>query len=594
MQGRVLWGCFDMSSQPTQAAGAVDPRPPNERRSRTRHPICVPAGVRLRGPGISAAPIRIVDISEDGIGLETTGPLQPERTLALDLDLSVEGFQVGSVPIPEGDAPRRLRLIGQVAWSREGGRAGVRFFSLDHAALQEIQQWLFLNAMGGAAGSVLPELLPLAQAAASGQDSEPERFPDEDSPGESGAREFLLSPLERDINAIVSRALALTGAKGAALALYEGDQLICRATGGTDTPGLGARISTDSGITGECIRHGQVMYCRDATTDPRVDHEICADLGIRSILALPLFAGQRVVGLLEVLSQHGDAFDPGDAKALDLAARPVIGLLFAEGRSEALHRGPQGDAGQVVVERAQPGGEGLAAIERRRQALARSTDPSLDPKYRLYRRGLEAVAALVVVGAVAWLVVSQSRTLASLRHPGAASPSAIAARPLQAVSAPSGATAVVTTAGTGLPAVSDTSQSLEELKSAAQAGDAAAQYAMGARYAVGEGVPQDYATAARWFTLSAKKGYARAQGMLGAYYWSGRGLQKDLKKAYFWSVLARDGNDEISKDRVDSLVAQLDRPQMLEVQQLVREWYRKHGSAESLGQAPDPAVSTVR
>jgi hypothetical protein len=56
-------------------------------------------------------------------------------------------------------------------------------------------------------------------------------------------------------------------------------------------------------------------------------------------------------------------------------------------------------------------------------------------------------------------------------------------------------------------------------------------------------------------------------------------LRKDLKQAYFWSVLARDGNDEISKDRVDSLVAQLNRDEMLQVQQLVRDWYRKHSAS---------------
>jgi TPR repeat protein len=132
------------------------------------------------------------------------------------------------------------------------------------------------------------------------------------------------------------------------------------------------------------------------------------------------------------------------------------------------------------------------------------------------------------------------------------------------------------------------SPSLQELKAAAQDGEPSAQYAMGARYATGEGVSQDYAAAARWFTLAAKKGYAPAQGMLGAYYWSGRGLRKDLKQAYFWSVLARDGNDEISKDRVDSLVAQLNRDEMLQVQQLVRDWYRKHSPS-----SPDTAAATV-
>jgi TPR repeat protein len=185
-----------------------------------------------------------------------------------------------------------------------------------------------------------------------------------------------------------------------------------------------------------------------------------------------------------------------------------------------------------------------------------------------------------VIGAVTWLIASQTKILASLRQP-----SNTAATPMQA-EAPhlvaSGAetvSAVVGSAGTKPSPGKDDKKaesSLEEMKAAAQAGEPSAQYAMGARYATGESVPLDYATAARWFTLAAKKGYAPAQGMLGAYYWSGRGLRKDLKQAYFWSVLARDGNDEISKDRVDSLVAQLNRDEMLQVQQLVRDWYRKH------------------
>jgi putative methionine-R-sulfoxide reductase with GAF domain len=521
-----------------------------------------------------------LDLSEDGIGVQTSVALQPDRTLALDLDLSTEPH---SEPTPEMSGPHRIRLIGQVAWSEPDGRAGVRFFSPDHAALHAIQQWLFLNAVAGAAGSArLPDLLALAapfaappadgsEASGSVEGVEQERFVDE----EDGI-EHSLSPLDRDINAIVSRALALTGAKGAALALYEGDQLICRATCGTDTPALGARISADSGITGECIRLAQVMYCSDAATDPRVDREICADLGIRSILALPLFAGQRVVGLLEVLSQRAEAFDPVDAEALDLMARPIIGLLFAEGASESLRRGVRDDVSTGTVD---PGSEELdeAAIERRRRELARS----LMPRTRSYRRAIEAVAALAVFGAVVWLIASQTKMLASLRQPSSIATTQIQAEvPHLVASGAETASTVVGLAGTkpspGKLDDKKAESSLAEMKAAAQAGEPSAQYALGARYATGESVPQDYATAARWFTLAAKKGYAPAQGMLGAYYWSGRGLRKDLKQAYFWSVLARDGNDEISKDRVDSLVAQLNRDEMLQVQQLVRDWYRKH------------------
>src|SRR5882724_8602000 len=399
-----------MSSHEPQAAPVQPMPPPNERRGRTRHPISVPATVRLRGPGVAATSTQLLDLSEDGIGVQTSVALETDRTLALDLDLSTDPY---FEPNPELTAQHRIRLIGQVAWSQPDGRAGVRFFSLDHAALHAIQQWLFLNAVAGAAGSSrLPDLLeltaPIADGSeASGHVEKIEQFVDEeDDP------EHSLSPLNRDINAIVSRALALTGAKGAALALYEGDQLICRATCGTDTPALGARISADSGISGECIRFAQVMYCSDAPTDPRVDREICADLGIRSILALPLFAGQRVVGLLEVLSQRSEAFDAGDAKALDLMARPVMGLLFAEGESQSLRRGARDLAGAVTTE---SGVDELdvAAIERRRRELARS----LLPRNRFIRRALEAVAAIAVMGAVTWLILSQTKILGSLRQP---------------------------------------------------------------------------------------------------------------------------------------------------------------------------------
>jgi putative methionine-R-sulfoxide reductase with GAF domain len=541
---------------------------------------------------MSATSTQLIDLSEDGIGVQTSVALHAERTLALDLDLNpVQRPELA----PELSGECRIRLIGQVAWARPDGRAGVRFFSPDHASLHAIQQWLFLNAVADAAsGSRLPELLSLAVprtggpesaddgAADDGADAEQQRLADEEEEIEPG-----FSPLKRDINAIVSRALALTGAKGAALALYEGDQLICRAICGTDTPALGARISTDSGITGECIRFAQVMYCSDAAADPRVDHEICADLGIRSILALPLFAGKRVVGLLEVLSQRSEAFDAGDAKALDLMARPVMGLLFAEGESQSLHRGVRDVVGTATTE---SGVDELdvAAIERRRRELARS----LLPKSRLIRRALEAVAAIVVMGAVTWLIFSQTKILASLRQP-----SVVATTQIQAEVPHLSAPPTVPAAIRGVEAMPDAAKldgantdasSLEELKSAAQAGEPSAQYAMGARYATGEGVSQDYATAARWFILAAKKGYAPAQGMLGAYYWSGRGLRKDLKQAYFWSVLARDGNDEISKDRVESLVAQLNRNEMLQVQELVRDWYRKHS-----GISPVTAAGTV-
>ena len=68
----------------------------------------------------------------------------------------------------------------------------------------------------------------------------------------------------------------------------------------------------------------------------------------------------------------------------------------------------------------------------------------------------------------------------------------------------------------------------------AKAGDAAAQFALAVLYARGEGVAQDYATAAKWFRAAADRGMARAQYDLGVLYERGRGVPLDYAEAANW------------------------------------------------------------
>ncbi|MCX8500811.1 MAG: sel1 repeat family protein [Alphaproteobacteria bacterium] len=55
----------------------------------------------------------------------------------------------------------------------------------------------------------------------------------------------------------------------------------------------------------------------------------------------------------------------------------------------------------------------------------------------------------------------------------------------------------------------------------AEAGDAECQVLLGAAYALGRGVPQDYAEAVSWFRKAAEQGNALAQYSLGAIYKKG-------------------------------------------------------------------------
>ncbi len=68
----------------------------------------------------------------------------------------------------------------------------------------------------------------------------------------------------------------------------------------------------------------------------------------------------------------------------------------------------------------------------------------------------------------------------------------------------------------------------------AERGDAAAQKEMGAVYAQGQVVKQDYAEAAKWYRAAADQGYAEAQAALGELYEAGQGLPVDQTAAAQW------------------------------------------------------------
>jgi len=57
-------------------------------------------------------------------------------------------------------------------------------------------------------------------------------------------------------------------------------------------------------------------------------------------------------------------------------------------------------------------------------------------------------------------------------------------------------------------------------------------------YDNGDGVPQDYAVAVKWYRLAAEQGNASAQANLGVRYYNGEGVPQDYAVAVKWYRLA--------------------------------------------------------
>lgn len=118
----------------------------------------------------------------------------------------------------------------------------------------------------------------------------------------------------------------------------------------------------------------------------------------------------------------------------------------------------------------------------------------------------------------------------------------------------------------------------------AEHGDASAENRLGIRFAMGEGVTQNYQVAVTWFLKSAEQRNTFAEYNLGWSYEKGLGVSQDYTKALKWYRNSASQKNPYAELRVgdffiNGLVAQPDYEEAL-------KWYRKaqsHGYYEAFG-----------
>jgi GAF domain-containing protein len=505
--------------------GQPTSHPQTERRRRVRHKLHLPAYVGLN-PALHPNPdlCEIIDLSEDGMAIQTVSPLEAGSEENLFLDL------------PETNAS--VQTCGTVIWSdSSSGRAGVQFLDPSPESVHALKKWLFADALAGCAqhadeGRVVDQPDPwhendhdytsvLTALAAVGKEVE-----------------SLGADLDAALQLIARRAQAFTRSTAAAIGLTDGADMICRATAGPNAPTVGVRLRVGSGFSGECVRSGTLLRCDDSETDPRVDRESCQALGIRSIIAAPIRSQGVVIGLIEVFSPRPDIFQPDHELALQHLTVVVSAAVLRASLPESAS--PAASAASVDDE------------------FPVETPADLPiPRLSFSRNLLLIGVALTVLLALPWATQHWSAN-------GRGNDGAALSSPQEAV----------------LPAPS--ANKLEGLQKLAAAGDPVAQFDLGMRYWTGDQYPQDYAQAVRWFSLAAEQGNVAAQATLGDCYWAGRGVPADPMRAYFWSFLAQAGGDETGKSRVALIASRLTTSQIGMVENEVKDWIARHpGKASS-------------
>jgi len=147
-------------------------------------------------------------------------------------------------------------------------------------------------------------------------------------PGEDAGRS-LAAMAQRDLDAalqlLADRAQYITGAQGAAIALRRGgrNDMQCRASTGSNAPEVGALLSTEFGLSGESVRTRRALRCDDAERDARVNREVCRQLGIASVVVMPVVHDDEVLGVFELFSGKAHAFGERDLSALQRLSEMV-------------------------------------------------------------------------------------------------------------------------------------------------------------------------------------------------------------------------------------------------------------------------------
>ena len=67
-------------------------------------------------------------------------------------------------------------------------------------------------------------------------------------------------------------------------------------------------------------------------------------------------------------------------------------------------------------------------------------------------------------------------------------------------------------------------------------------------YYNGQGVPQSYADAVKWYLKAAEQGYAKAQCNLGDCFFKGYGVFRNLDEARRWYRLAADNGNQTAQE----------------------------------------------
>jgi putative methionine-R-sulfoxide reductase with GAF domain len=126
--------------------------------------------------------------------------------------------------------------------------------------------------------------------------------------------------LDKAMALVAERVARITGSSGAAIAILEGSTVHYRAGSGTPALPLGSEAPVSKAVCTASLRTGQVIRSEDVNSEFLFDPELCRQRGIASLVVVPIYREDEIVGALELYFDKVRGFAEQDIHTCQLMA----------------------------------------------------------------------------------------------------------------------------------------------------------------------------------------------------------------------------------------------------------------------------------
>lgn len=140
--------------------------------------------------------------------------------------------------------------------------------------------------------------------------------------------------LSNIMDLVTTKTQKITEADGACVELIQKEELVYSAASGIAEKFLGLRLEVENSLSGECIKAKKALISNDIEKDDRVNKDACRQIGLNSMIVMPLICRDDVVGVIKVLSKEVNHFNDENMKILELMSGLIAAEMFSAMKNE--------------------------------------------------------------------------------------------------------------------------------------------------------------------------------------------------------------------------------------------------------------------